>query len=216
MDSMQSGLKEIQQQIDAAARAVDTLMKGYRSPDKANALLDMAMQQMENSCIAMRRICEQVRPMAPPRKGKNYYTKSLFGEITLMDTGWVHIKLNTLLPHYKVLGGTQYVTDCITRLLDKLAQEGGQLPVFSRAYVAIVDHCEVSRCDVFDDDNKGFRAVLNALKGRLFPDDNQFELSLGLFTELDTEACCHIYILPEQDVTDFHSFRLAEGGPPAC
>lgn len=210
---MKDKLLEIQRQIDTASQAVDTLMKGFQSPDKINALLDMAMQQMETSCIAMRRICEQVRPQTPPQKTKNYYSKTLFGEITLMDTGWVHIKLNTLLPHYKVLGGTQYVTDCIIRLLDRLSQEGGQLPIFGKAYVAIIDHCEIARCDVFDDDNKSFRAVINALKGRLFPDDNQFELSLGLFTTLDTEACCHIYILPEQDVTDFHSFRLTEGTP---
>lgn len=212
---MEEKLIEMQRQIDAASQAVDSLMKGYHSPDKTNALLDMAMQQMENSCITMRRICEQVRPQTPPRTGKNYYTKSLFGEITLMDTGWVHIKLNTLLPHYKALGGTQYITDCVTRLLDKLAREGGQLPVFSKAYVAIIDHCEVSRCDVFDDDNKSFRAVLNALKGRLYPDDNQFELSLGLFTKIDTDVSCHIYVLPEQDVTAFHAHRLDED-TPAC
>ena len=213
---MEEQLIEMQRNIDAASQAVDTLLKGYCSPDKVNALLDMAMQQIENSCITMRRICEQIRPQTPPpQKGKNFYTKALFGEVILMDTGWVHIKLNTLLPHYKALGGTQYITDCITRLLDKLAQEGGQFPIFTKAYVAIIDHCDFARCDVFDDDNKSFRAVLNALKGRLYPDDNQFELSLGLFTKIDADVSCHIYILPEQEVTAFHSYRLEED-TPAC
>ena len=53
---------------------------------------------------------------------------------------------------------------------------------------------------------------LNALKGRLFPNDNQFELLLGLFTMWDENACCHIYALPFNDAGDF-LYRMADGMP---
>lgn len=55
---------------------------------------------------------------------------------------------------------------------------------YDQAFLAIVEHCDVETCRAFDHDNKAFQSVINALKGRVFPDDNQFELSLGLFTRL--------------------------------
>jgi len=60
------------------------------------------------------------------------------------------------------------------------------------------------------DINKSYKAIQNTLKGRLFADDNQFELSLGLFTELDGENACHIYVLPENEAGDFFDMRQAE------
>ena len=72
-----------------------------------------------------------------------------------------------------------------------------------------MEHCNFECSEVFDHDNKGFKAVQNALKGRLFPDDDQFELSLGLFTVLDSEMSCHIYIMPESDASDFMFQKLA-------
>ncbi|MDD6236683.1 MAG: hypothetical protein PUB00_04815 [Clostridiales bacterium] len=74
---------------------------------------------------------------------------------------------------------------------------------------AIIEHCNFECSEGFDHDNKGFKAVQNALKGRLFPDDDQFELSLGLFTVLDPEMSCHIYIMPESDASDFMFQKLA-------
>ena len=82
------------------------------------------------------------------------------------------------------------------------------LPLWDKAFTAIVEHRLDAGCGAFDHDNKGFKAVVNALKGRLFPDDNQFELSLGLFTVQDEESCCHIYVLPFEEAGDF-LYRMA-------
>ena len=71
-----------------------------------------------------------------------------------------------------------------------------------------MEHRPDAGCGAFDHDNKGFKAVVNALKGRLFYDDNQFELSLGLFTVQDEESCCHIYVLPFEEAGDF-LYRMA-------
>lgn len=125
-----------------------------------------------------------------------------------MDTGWMDIRLSALLPHCRVSGGTQYITDTITRLLDAFQAAGGELPLWDKAFTAIVEHRLDAGCGAFDHDNKGFKAVVNALKGRLFPDDNQFELSLGLFTVQDEESCCHIYVLPFEEAGDF-LYRMA-------
>lgn len=70
--------------------------------------------------------------------------------------------------------------------------------------MAIVEHCPVDCSGTFDNDNKGFRGAVNALKGRLFRDDNQFELALGLFTVIDEDTCCHIYVTPFDEAGDFH------------
>lgn len=207
-------LTDMQRHIDAASQCLDALIAGFhQSPQKVNTLLDGAMHQMEISCVAIRQICERVRPRISKMKpgSANYHSKEVYGEVTLTDYGWLHIKLNTLLPHYKVTGGTEYVSDSIIRLLDAFKSDGGALPYFDEAFLAIIDHCDDRSCDVFDHDNKGYKAVQNALKGRLFPDDNQFHLSLGLFTENDPEPSCHIYVLPDCEAGDFMYFRAGNG-----
>ena len=169
------------------------------------------MQQMELACIEMRRIAETIRPQEDEVPSLNNSTRTIYGSINLTNEGWLHIKLNTLLPHYKILGGTQYISDSITRLLDAFVKSGVELPYFKKAFLGIVEHCSVDCCEAFDSDNKGYKAVINTLKGRLFEDDNQFELSLGLFTEYDTEKCCHIYVLPTEESAKFMWLKT-EGG----
>lgn len=198
-------ISDMQRHIDAASRSVNVLREGYRSPEKVNTLLDTTMQQIEISCLELRRLCESIRPRIPHlRQGTVcYHSKAIYGEVTLMETGWLHIRLNTLLPHYRALGGTQYVADSITRLLNHFQSNGGCIPEFGKAFVAIIEHCNFESCGAYDHDNKSYQAVINALKGRLYPDDNQFEMSLGLFNVVDEEACCHIYILPDEEAGDF-------------
>ena len=194
----------MQQHLAACDKYLTELAKGYRSPEKYNTLLDAAMQQVELCCIDMRALCERARPLIPSlRFGyANYNHKEIYGEVTRMDNGWLDIRLNALLPHCKVVGGTQYVTDTITRLLDRYRASGGEIPYFDKAYMAIVEHCPESCSGTFDCDNKGFKGAINALKGRLFKDDNQFELALGLFTVIDEDTCCHIYVTPFDDAGD--------------
>ncbi len=205
-------ISNMQRHLDAAGKYIDELAKGYRSTEKTNTLIDAAMQQMELSCIEMRRCCENLRAGLPTRKPTNKYnTKAMYGEVTVLDNGWMDIKLNALLPHCKVLGSTQYVADSITRLLTSYSLGDVELPNYDKAFMAIVEHCNEDLSGVFDQDNKGFKGVINALKGRLFPDDNQFELALGLFTVRDSEECCHIYVMAAEDAGDF-LYQLNSGG----
>lgn len=203
-------ITDMQRQVDTCSTYIDALAQGYRSPEKINALLDAAMQKIELCCIDLRRLCERVRPTLPPLRlgSAHYHTEKIYGEVNHMDTGWLDIRLNVLLPHCRSVGGTQYITDTLTRLLDTFKASGGDLPQWDKAFVAIVEHRPDAGCGAYDHDNKGFKAVVNALKGRLFPDDNQFELSLGLFTVRDEDACCHVYVLPFEEAGDF-LYRMA-------
>ena len=209
-----SQITEMRTHLEGCAKYLDALEQSFQTPTKINSLLDAAMENIELACLDMRRLSETMRPKIPestPGNTSNYHTKMIYGEVFLTETGWVHIKLNTLLPHYKILGGTQYLSDCITRLLNKFETEGGKLPLYPKAYLAIIEYCSARSCEVFDHDNKGYKAVLNALKGRLFQDDDQFELSLGLFSVQDNRPpCCHIHVMPEDAASEFHYLKANE------
>ena len=111
-----------------------------------------------------------------------------------MDTGWLDIRLNALLPPLPVSsGGTQYISDTITRLLKRFRDTGGELPFFQKAFLAIVEHRPVAGCGAFDQDNKGFKAVINSLKEEFSRMMTNLNCRLGFYNQ-DEESCCHIYV----------------------
>lgn len=201
--------QKLERHLKACTNLFEELAAHEYPPQKTNVLLDSFMNQIEIACISMRKIVEHVRPRIPAWKpgSTTFHAKTIYGNVILLDNGWLHVHLNTLLPHYKILGGTQYIEDSITRLLHTFTADGGQLPFFDRAFLVVEEHCDVSCCEAFDADNKGYKAVINALKGRVFADDNQFELSLGLFTVCEPANCCDIYVLPYESVPEFFYWR---------
>lgn len=209
--NFENELNLMKQKVQTAVQKIDALLLSARSPMKFNTLVDSAMQQMELACIEMRRIVETIRPKEALISYNDNSASTIYGSVNLTKEGWVHIKLNTLLPHYKVLGGTQYISDSISRLLNAFVEAGNKLPCFDKAFLAIVEQCSVDCCEAYDSDNKGYKAVINSLKGRLFEDDNQFELSLGLFSVLNDENNCHIYVLPSEDASKFLWFKSIGG-----
>ena len=60
---------------------------------------------------------------------------------------------------------------------------------------------------MYDQDNKGWKAVSNALKGRVIPDDDQYTLGVCLLSCRAPEPACHIYLIPQQDAGDFFFMR---------
>lgn len=212
MEIPQKSIVNMRRSADACMRYVNALSQGGQSPEKIHTLIDAAMQNMERCCIEMRLICETVRPSFPTlRLGcASYHTKEAYGEVTKLANGWLDIRLNALLPHCKTAGGTQYTSDTVTRLLNRFRDSGGELPFHEKAFLAIVERCPKEiKNTAFDQDNKGFKGVINALKGRLFEDDDQFSVSLGLFSIEDEDACCHIYVMPLYEAGDFF-YQLAE------
>ena len=81
-----------------------------------------------------------------------------------------------------------------------------------KAILIIDEHCDLKNRQVFDQDNKGWKAIPNALKGLVVEDDDQQSLELALLSTLDSEASCHIYVLDADDAGEFFSIRSGQYG----
>ena len=127
--------------------------------------------------------------------------------------GWLHITINTLLPHCRYQS-PNWFSDTIRRLLDSYEACGKELPFFERAMLIIDEHTAMEGRHIFDQDNKGWKAVSNAIKGRLIPDDDQHTLAVALLsTAVQSQECCHITVLPLSDAHDFFSAHSSDYAP---
>ena len=87
---------------------------------------------------------------------------------------------------------------------------GGQLPHFKSALLVIEEYSDVDGRHIFDQDNKGWKAVSNAIKGRVIPDDDQYTLSVALLSTRSCQNVCHITVLDMKDAPDFFSARAGD------
>lgn len=180
------------------------------APEKLQRTLEQIMDHFERSTLELRRLCETYSPgaggyqrkaTAPPIHAAGYVEQ--FGY------GWLHIVLSTLLPHcrYQAPG---WLSDTLARLLDSYERAGCKLPYFQRAMLVIDEHSSTEGRHIYDSDNKGWKAVSNALKGRLFPDDDQYTLALSLLSTRSTENVCHITLLDLADAADFFAVHSGD------
>ena len=101
---------------------------------------------------------------------KNLDTDAEIGRLAVRDDSLLtdkiarlHITLNTLLPHCR-FKTPSYLSDTITRLIEDHRASGGRIPFFRKAILIIDEHCNLKNRQVFDQDNKGWKAIPNALK----------------------------------------------------
>lgn len=169
--------------------------------------LEQTASCVEHAAIELRSLCESCMPMAH-NLGKKPELPALdvAGQIETNEFGWLHIRLNTLLPHCR-FASPLWLTDTISRLLDRQERRQGKLPLLKRALLVIEEQCDIDSRQVFDQDNKGWKAVSNALKGRVVSDDDQFSLGLCLLSRRSPEPACHIYVLPVENAEDFFFMR---------
>lgn len=135
------------------------------------------LEPLENAVLLARRMAEE-----QPRRSSGQSARSpvwpvteIAGTIETNEFGWLHITLNTLLPHCR-FKTPAYLSDTITRLVEGHQARGKQIPFFRRALLVIDEHCDVKNRQVFDQDNKGWKAIPNALKGLVVEDDDQQSL----------------------------------------
>lgn len=121
------------------------------------------------------------------------------GGIEVTREGWLHIQLNTLLPHCRY-GSVSAIEE---EIQDLLGVYFGWLPHFEEAFLFIDEHSDDDTRKVYDQDNKGWKSISNALKGRIFADDDQYTLSVCLLSRRSKENVCHIYVTP---LTEAHRF----------
>lgn len=177
------------------------------SPEALQRNLETTLLNFEKATLELRQLCERHspgaggygrRPTAP--------IQEVTGKVERLGINWLRITLNTLLPHCRYTSPL-WLTDTITRLLDQYQAQGNTLPYFNQALLVIDEHCSIQNRHIFDQDNKGWKAVSNAIKGRLIPDDDQFTLGVALVSTQSDECLCQITLLNMVDAADFFAIR---------
>ena len=211
MTTFTNDLKTIQDTVNDAysscSRILAMIDSNNDDPADIAAALDKMSAQFESGTISLRNLCEKHRPNVSGILAKPLPpTIKLTGRAEVNEYGWLHIELNSLLPHCRYQTPA-WLADTISRLLDDYESRGRQLPSYGSAMLVIDEYCDIDSRMVYDQDNKGWKAIPNALKGRVIRDDDQFSLSVSLISKRSNEPSCHIYLFPMQDAGDFFSMR---------
>ena len=213
MSSLKQDVARIQELTAGAFQQTGglTVLSNIEQPDaeKLQQMLEQTTAQFERATLELRRLCEKHSPGAGGYGSRPTAPRmEVDGYVEQFGYGWLHIQLNTLLPHCRYQT-PEWLSDTIRRLLDEYESGGSVLPHFHAAMLVIDEHCGIDGRHIFDQDNKGYKAVSNAIKGRLIPDDDQYTLSLALLSQKSELDVCHITLLEQADAADF--FALHSG-----
>ena len=170
---------------DHVKRIQEITFEAYKSSGRIAALLDQntgpseqlseelerVAAQIEHGAIELRNLCARYQAPLPPVGQKPALEPlNIAGRAECNEFGWLHIQLNALLPNCR-FASPLWITDTITRLLDRLERRNGKLPLLEEALLMIDEHCDIAARQVYDQDNKAWKAISNALKGRVVADD---------------------------------------------
>ena len=214
MNTLRQDVSRIQELTAGAFQQTGGLsvLANIDRPDaaKLEQTLEQTLDQFERATLELRKLAERHatgvggyggRPMVPPMEN--------VGFVETFGYNWLHIQLNTLLPHCR-FQTPEWLSDSIRRLLDDYESCGNRLPWFTNALMVIDEHCGIAGRHIFDQDNKGWKAVSNAIKGRLIPDDDQHTLSLALLSSKSELDVCHITLLDKTDAADFFAYHSGD------
>lgn len=202
MKNIKTELKYVQEKLIKSIQAVSRVsMSESNSEAVTDKRLGDILDCVEDACITARGVIDKYRVMKPFTENakKEKIISDIVGSIEVTNQGWVHISLNTLLPNcrYKT---NAYMQDTLIRLMEECEES---LPMFKKAFLAIVEYCDYDNREVFDQDNKAWKMIPNAIKGRVVEDDEQFSLDIGLFSKISETPSCHIYVVDEAQLNDF-------------
>lgn len=213
MNTFKQDIATMMEQMTDVCHQMGTLA-AQADPKKLQRSLEQIASQVERTALTVRKLCEKHSP------GVGGYGKrpvlpqmEVTGFVETLGYGWLHIQLNTLLPHCRYQT-SDWLSDTIRRLLDEYEAGGSKLPYFKEAMLVIDEHCGVKGRHIFDQDNKGYKAVSNAIKGRLIPDDDQHTLALALLSTRSELDVCHITLLDIVDAADFFAYHSGDYAVP--
>lgn len=203
-------LIQIRAMLHIALGNCDVSLRDY---SLTSTQLDCVLEQTERAGIKLRMLTEAIRPRAleSARKPEVSEVPGFVGEIEVNEFGWVHIHLNTLLPNCKYKTPL-WLQNTLSTLLMGYQKNGRKLPEFDRAMLIIEEHCDIQNRQVYDQDNKGWKAISNAIKGLLVADDDQFMLEVALLSHKSETVGCHIWVLPTEDAGEYFSVRTGNFG----
>ena len=216
MIGLRSGASQMQKLIGDAFSKTGALValadSGQENPEKVRRALEQTLEEFERATMTLRRLCESTQPPeAGPSRRPVLPRREVTGYVESLNYGWLHICVNTLLPSCRYLAPAWF-SDTIIRLLDDYESGGSVLPYYKEALMVIDERSDIPQRRVYDQDNKGWKAVSNAIKGRLIPDDDQYTLGVALLSTCSSENVCHITLMDRADAADFFSCIGANGG----
>lgn len=214
MNDLRRDMTRIQQLVGDAFTATGGLVAlsdgGQMSPAKLQQTLEKTMAEFEKATLELRTLCETHSPgVGDYGRRPRLSTQEVAGTAQSLGYNWLHIRLRTLLPHCRYQTPT-WLSDTIGRILDDYEGAGNKLPYFRKALLVIDEHSQIDGRHAFDQDNKGWKAVCNALKGRVIPDDDQYTLGLALLSTESTENVCHLTLMDVSDAADFFAFHSGD------
>ena len=132
---------------DHVKRIQEITFEAYKSSGRIAALLDQntgpseqlseelerVAAQIEHGAIELRNLCARYQAPLPPVGQKPALEPlNIAGRAECNEFGWLHIQLNALLPNCR-FASPLWITDTITRLLDRLERRNGKLPLLEEA-----------------------------------------------------------------------------------
>lgn len=213
MSELKQDMVQIQKLVGTAFNQTGGLVAfaehGRMGQDQLQRTLEQTTDYFERATLELRGLCEKYSPGEGGFRHLPLPCIEVTGRVEQTSYGWLHITLNTLLPHCRYQAPT-WLTDTIRRLLDSYEAGGSKLPFFRRAMLVIDEYSSVEGRHIYDQDNKGWKAVSNAIKGRLIPDDDQYTLAVSLLSSKSEENVCHITLLEQADAGEFFSRRTSD------
>jgi hypothetical protein len=175
---------------------IDDILRISPDDEKAEKLLNLMLISAE---AMVGNIYEAKKKLELSDSGKS--DKILDIAITTTHENWLNIRINSLLPNNRVVNSAKLFSSQLKAALADYTK-AKTLPYLEKAFLAIIEHCTPETCKSFDHDNKNLRVIPNCLKGIAFPDDDQFHLSLGIFTVYDEQTYCEMYVLPLENADE--------------
>lgn len=214
MESLKQDMARIQELVGSAFTRTGGLLAlgdgGQMSPEALQRNLELTLLDFEKATLELRQLCESHSPEAGGYgRRPTVPVLDIAGKVERLGINWLRITINTLLPHCRY-ASPAWLTDTIVRLLEQYQAQGNILPYFKEALLVIDEHCPIQSRHIFDQDNKGWKSISNAIKGRLIPDDDQFTLGVALVSTPSNECLCQITLLSMADASDFFAIRRGD------
>ena len=168
MNSFQKDMKRIQKLVGSAYNKTGSLLAladgGQMSRKKLEQTLEQTAGFFEKAALEIRQLCERYAPGSFSFGRKPSAPLEMpTGHVNLAGCGWVHIQLDTLLPHCRY-ESPAWLTDTIRYMLTQYMTVANFPLRFKRMLLVIEEHSSIPGRHAYDQDNKGWKAVSNALK----------------------------------------------------
>lgn len=134
MNTMKQDMDRLQELVMDAARQVGVLTAladGGMPAEKLQRTLEQASGQFERSTLEVRKLCERHSPGVGGYGNRPVLPRmETAGFVERFGYGWLHIQLNTLLPHSRYQTA-DWLSDTIRRLLDEYEAGGESCPCWT-------------------------------------------------------------------------------------